>query len=135
MTDRDFLYGGRTNSVILHFKAEPGIKLHYGDFVCKSILDYVHTITSVHFPIISAMYPSVLVKERYPCGIPEVLCGPELGSDINNYFGVICATVLPPRGLYIPILPYRTKRGSSTKLVFGLCRVSCVIPANSVNRT
>ncbi len=69
------------------------------------------------------MYPSVLLKEAFPYGTPMVMCGPDLNTDITQYFGVICATVLPPRGLYLPVLPHRVKRGDTTKLVFGLCRV------------
>lgn len=41
--------------------------------------------------------------------------------DISHYFGLIKCTVLPPRGLYHPVLPYRHDK----KLMFPLCRVCC----------
>ena len=39
-------------------------------------------------------------------------------DDISTYFGLIKCTVLPPRGLFHPVLPYRTK----DKLMFPLCK-------------
>ena len=36
----------------------------------------------------------------------------------STYFGLIKCTVLPPRGLFHPVLPYRTK----DKLMFPLCK-------------
>ena len=39
-------------------------------------------------------------------------------ADISTYFGLIKCTVLPPHGLFHPVLPYRTK----DKLMFPLCK-------------
>ncbi|XP_055781116.1 uncharacterized protein LOC129857164 [Salvelinus fontinalis] len=53
----------------------------------------------------------------YPMGHPEII-----HRDFNlpqNYFGLIKATVYPPRGLFIPVLPYKGPQG---KLLFSLCR-------------
>ena len=41
-------------------------------------------------------------------------------NDLSNYFGLIKSSVLPARGLYLPVLPYRAQ----TKLLFPICR-SC----------
>ena len=48
-------------------------------------------------------------------------------DDISNYFGLIKCTILPPRGLYHPVLPYRTQG----KLMFPLCK-TC---ADTCNQT
>ena len=39
----------------------------------------------------------------------------------KDWFGFIKCKVLPPRGLYIPVLPYKTS-GEDGKLLFGLCK-------------
>ena len=49
-------------------------------------------------------------------GHPEIIT--ENFADISTYFGLIKCTVLPPRGLFHPVLPYRTK----DKLMFPLCK-------------
>lgn len=49
-------------------------------------------------------------------GHPEIITG-NFGP-LEQYFGLVKCTVLPPRGLYHPVLPYR----SNNKLTFPLCR-------------
>ena len=39
-------------------------------------------------------------------------------KDVSNYFGLIEYTVLPPRGLFHPVLPYHAQ----DKLMFALCK-------------
>ena len=56
-------------------------------------------------------------------GHPEIIT--ENFSDISTYFGLIKCTVLPPRGLLHPVLPYRTEG----KLMFPLCK-TCVDTLN-----
>lgn len=67
----------------------------------------------VNFPL---MFVS---SSRYPVGHPVIVT--KDFSDIANYFGIVKCTVLPPRKLYHPVLPYRAKE----KLLFPLCR-TCV---------
>ena len=57
---------------------------------------------------------------RYPVGHPEFIYAPDT-VDLHPYFGLAKCTVLPPPGLYHPVLPYRT----GDKLTFPLCR-TCV---------
>ena len=52
-------------------------------------------------------------------GYPEIIT--ENFRDISTYFGLVKCTVLPPRGLFHPVLPYRTPG----KLTFPLCK-ACV---------
>lgn len=49
-------------------------------------------------------------------GHPRIIT--ENFDEIENYFGVILCRVVPPRGLYLPVLPYRCQN----KLMFPLCR-------------
>ncbi|GBN07125.1 hypothetical protein AVEN_57775-1, partial [Araneus ventricosus] len=55
----------------------------------------------------------------YPVGHPQIIT--EGFKEIEDYFGIVRCKVIPPRGLYLPVLPYR----SQNKLMFPLCR-SCV---------
>ena len=56
-------------------------------------------------------------------GHPEIIT--ENFADVSTYFGLIKCTVLPPRGLLHPVLPYRTEG----KLMFPLCK-TCVDTLN-----
>ena len=49
-------------------------------------------------------------------GRPRIIT--ENFDDITTYFGLIYSTVLPPRGLFHPVLPYRNQG----KLIFPLCK-------------
>ncbi|XP_062622349.1 uncharacterized protein LOC134283849 [Saccostrea cucullata] len=93
LNSRDALYGGRTNATRLY--CEEG-DMRYVD-VCS-------------------LYPYVLKHRPFTVGHPEIIT--DEFQDVRSYFGLIHCRVLPPRGLYHPVLPYRT-RG---KLLFPLCR-------------
>ncbi len=65
------------------------------------------------------MYPSRQKYCRYPIGVPECITGnfiPIRGTKLP-YFGLIKCKVLPPRGLFHPVLPLRIDK----KLLFPLC--------------
>ena len=51
-------------------------------------------------------------------GHPEIITSDF--KDLNQYFGIAKVKILPPKGLYHPVLPYR----SNGKLKFPLCK-SC----------
>jgi hypothetical protein len=95
---RDALYGGRTESLILHYKCKEGEKIHYIDY--------------------TSLYPSVQKTERYPKGHPIRLT--ENFDYSKQYYGIIKAKVLPPRKLIHPVLPSKI----NGKNVNTLCR-SC----------
>jgi hypothetical protein len=92
---RDCLFGGRTNGLRLHHKCKPPEKIRYLD--------------------ITSLYPSVQKYCRYPVGHPIQIVD-NFGS-LDNYFGIAKCKVLPPRALFLPVLPMR----SNGKLVFTLC--------------
>ena len=61
----------------------------------------------------------VCKSKHYPVGYRQCLIGPNLrGLDVNSYDGLIKCTILPPRGLRIPLLPCHI----NDKLMFVLCR-------------
>ncbi|XP_061181223.1 uncharacterized protein LOC133189847 [Saccostrea echinata] len=93
LNPRDALYGDRTNATKLY--CEEG-DMRYVD-VCS-------------------LYPYVLKHRPFPLGHPQIIT--DQFQDVRTYFGLIHCRVLPPRGLYHPVLPYRT----GGKLLFPLCR-------------
>ena len=93
---RDAFFGGRTNATKLHYEAKSGEKIKYVDF--------------------TSLYPYTNKYSRYPIGHPEIIT--DDFSDISSYFGMAKIKILPPRGLYHPVLPHR----ANGKLTFPLCR-------------
>jgi len=94
---RDSFFGGRVNATRLHYKAEEGEKIHYYDF--------------------TSLYPFVNKYKTLPTGHPEIITS-NFDYTMTTYFGIAQVKILPPRGLYHPVLPYR----SGGKLKFPLCR-------------
>ena len=92
---RDSLFGGRTNSLKLYHKCEENEKAYYYDFC--------------------SLYPYVMKYSSFPIGHPIVIT--ENFEDINNYFGVIKCTILPPQNIFHPVLPQH----GNGKLMFVLC--------------
>ena len=93
---RDSFFGGRTNASKLYCAAGEGERIRYIDF--------------------TSLYPYVNKYCEYPRGHPEIITKPV--RDLSVYFGIAMVKILPPRGLYHPVLPYR----SCGKLKFPLCR-------------
>ena len=98
---RDAFFGGRTNAVKLHHACGEGEKILYQD--------------------VTSLYPWVNKYALYPTGHPHVITTFDDPTDLKDYFGVMKLTILPPRGLYHPVLPLR----QGGKLTFPLCR-TCV---------
>ena len=64
----------------------------------------------------TSLYPWCNKNTYNVVGHPQIIT--ENFADVSTYFGLIKCTVLPPRGLLHPVLPYRTK----DKLMFPLCK-------------
>ena len=94
---QEALFGGWTCAVKLRHTASPDEVVQYVD--------------------VTSLYPYVNCTFPYPLGHPTLIY--KDFADLRTYFGFIRAKVYPPRGLFFPVLPYRT---SSGKLVFTLCR-------------
>ena len=95
---RDALYRVRTEAVKLYATADPekDESIRYLDF--------------------TSLYPWVNKNCTYPVGHPVIMKEPA-SVDLSQYFGLVKCTVLPPYGLYLPVLPYR----SNGILLFPLC--------------
>lgn len=102
MKIRQAFFGGRTSGFRLHYKVDQtlGEEMGYAD-VC-SLYPYVNK----HMPL--------------PYGHPRIITT-NFDMSMNSYFGIAHAKVLPPRQLYVGVLPYRC-RG---KLHFPLCKSCC----------
>ncbi|XP_062568063.1 uncharacterized protein LOC134230308 [Saccostrea cucullata] len=96
LNPRDSFFGGRTNAIKLHYKAQKGETIQYYDF--------------------TSLYPWTNKYCRYPIGHPTIIT--DNFEDLSLYFGLAKIKKLPPRRLYHPVLPYNSKG----KLKFPLCR-------------
>jgi hypothetical protein len=94
---RDAFYGGRTEAFTLFKESTEEESIDYYD--------------------VTSLYPWVNKTGKVPIGHPHIIT--EHSEDIQNYEGLIKCKVLPPRELFIPVLPFRT----TGKLMFPLCRV------------
>jgi G:T-mismatch repair DNA endonuclease (very short patch repair protein) len=106
---RNCLFGGRTNSLKLYHKAIDGEKIKYVDF--------------------RSLYPDRQKYGIYPIGQPEIIT--ENFLELNNYFGLIKCKILPPKGLYLPVLPCRIDK----KLFFTLCYKCATEKIDDCNHT
>ena len=93
---RDAFYGGRTGAVALHAVAGDNEEIRYTD--------------------ITSLYPWVNKNCTYPVGHPQIITQP-VDQSIHSYFGLACVDILPPAGLFHPVLPVR----AGGKLTFPLC--------------
>ena len=93
---REAFFGGRTGAVALHKKVNPGEKIFYVD--------------------VTSLYPWVNKTRPYPLGHPDIIFNPTL-EDFEDYFGLAKVSILPPPGLFHPVLPVRI----GEKLTFPLC--------------
>ena len=84
---RDAFFGGRTNAVRLHHACEDDERIFHQD--------------------VTSLYPWVNKYCCYPVGHPTVITQFEDATDLRDYFGLVKVTILPPRGLYHPVLPLR----------------------------
>ena len=76
----------------------------------------------------TSLYPWCNRNTRTVVGHPRIIT--ENFDDISTYFGWIKCTVLPPRGLFHPVLPYRTQG----KLMFPLSK-TCADTCNQTTCT
>ena len=96
LNPRDAFYGGRTGAVALHSVAGEGEEIRYCD--------------------ITSLYPWVNKTGTYPVGHPHIITQP-IDQSISSYFGMAQVEILPPAGLFHPVLPVRV----GGKLTFPLC--------------
>jgi len=95
---RDAFYGGRTEGFRLYQEATEDRKIKYYD--------------------VTSLYPWVNKTGKIPSGHP-IISTENFNNNIDTYEGLIKCKVLPPRDLYIPVLPAKC----NGKLLFSLCRL------------
>jgi hypothetical protein len=96
------LFGGRTNPFVFYYPPTEGVKIHYMDF--------------------TSLYPYVQKNNYFPVGRPihyiKDIDNDKYLKDIEDkYFGLALIKILPPKDLYMPVLPVSLNH----KLVFPLC--------------
>jgi len=101
---REAFFGGRTNNIRFYHEIGADEEIKYLDF--------------------TSLYPFVLKTKRYPIGHPIIIQG-DFDFSLKSYFGFVKCTVVPPRNLYLPVLPYSV----DNKLLFPLCR-TCSLHLN-----
>ena len=102
LNPRHAFLGGRTGATSLyaHVDETKGEKIHYLD--------------------VTSLYPWLNKTAIYPVGHPEIITNPP-HLEIERYFGITHVDILPPPGLFHPVLSVR----SGGKLTFPLC-AACV---------
>lgn len=93
---RDAFYGGRTEAFKLYKESSDTKSINYYD--------------------VTSLYPWVNKTGKVPMGHPDIIT--DNFKDLQHYEGLVKCKVLPPRGLYIPVLPAKC----NGKLLFSLCR-------------
>ncbi|XP_033756183.1 probable DNA polymerase [Pecten maximus] len=93
---RDAFYGGRTEAFTMYAEASKNRQIKYYD--------------------VTSLYPYINKVGKVPLGHPTIIT--ENFQNIEEYEGLIKCKMIPPRNLFIPVLPYR----SNGKLLFPLCR-------------
>ncbi|MCP3668652.1 MAG: hypothetical protein GY696_40255 [Gammaproteobacteria bacterium] len=95
------IFTGRTNATQLFYQCRDDEYISYVDVV--------------------SLYPWAVKWTKYPVGHPEIITESHqpITVDNNPYFGLIRCSILPPRWLNHPVLPY----SSSGKLLFPLCKI------------
>ncbi|XP_045197429.2 uncharacterized protein LOC123552109 [Mercenaria mercenaria] len=93
---RDAFHGGRTEAFKMYAESTEDKHIRYFD--------------------VTSLYPYINKTGKGPLGHPQIIT--ENIEDINNYEGLIKCKVLPPKKLYIPVLPTKC----NGKLMFSLCR-------------
>jgi hypothetical protein len=76
-------------------------------FVMYDVMSYVMCDVIFRYVDFTSLYPWCNKMTRTVVGHPRIIT--ENFDDISTYFGLVKCTVLPPRGLFHPVLPYRTK--------------------------
>lgn len=74
---------------------------------------------------VNSLYPFVNKYGTYPVGHPKVLIGKDIPADLKNITGIAKVRLLPPKQLYLPVLPMKVNK----KLVFALC-YTCALQEN-----
>jgi len=107
---RDAFFGGRTTPFKLLYDVKGTEKIMYKDF--------------------TSLYPYINKTATYPVSHPDVYVNDDC-PNVRDVLGLVKCVVLPPRSLYLPVLPMH---GEDGKLLFVLCR-TCALTLNQESCT
>ena len=110
LNPRHCMFGGRTNGLKLYHKAKQGEKISYIDY--------------------TSLYPFVQKYKQFPIGHPRIITE-NFNYEIDVYFGLMKCKLIPPKNLYIPVIPARI----NNKLVFPLCNKCALEYTSNCNHT
>lgn len=132
LNPRDALFGGRTEVFKLKYSTKNVKKslkkrknrgeVTHSDTEDELDTDLENTTEEellVKYADVVSLYPSVMYYDYYPIGHPTKIIKP--GRHDTSWYGLIKCKILPPKNLYIPVLPVRVKMYKAEKLVFPLC--------------
>lgn len=102
---RDAFFGGRTEAFQLYKEASHEEAVKYFD--------------------VTSLYPYINKTGKAVLGHPKIIT--ENFDGIANYEGLIKCKILPPRGLYTPVLPAKI----NGKLLFALCKTCAEVKQQS----
>jgi hypothetical protein len=106
LNPRNCMFGGRTNGLNLYRKSNQNEKISYIDY--------------------TSLYPYVQKYKRFPIGHPEIITE-NINYTNNYYYGLMKCRLIPPKKLYIPVIPARI----NGKLMFPLC-YKCASESNTI---
>ena len=117
LAPRDAFFGGRTNAAKLFYECKDQEKIRLVIITVQKLLRMRTKFCMIYrYVDFTSLYPWCNKSTRMVVGHPEIIT--ENFQDISAYFGLVKCTVLPPRGLFHPVLPYR----ACGKLMFPLCK-------------
>ena len=124
LNPRDSFFGGRTNTMKLYYKAKK-CKKHRNCKSCKNLSNnkmckkciVCLNCEKIKYVDFTSEYPYVNKYGEYPIKNYQIIRNPDINK-IHEYYGLIKCKMLPPTGLYHPVLPVKID-----KLVFPLCRL------------
>lgn len=102
---RDCYYGGRVETIKFLREVQQGEVIKYFD--------------------INSLYPAMLKLKKFPKGHPQIIYNNF--ESLDKYEGIISLNILPPRGLFHPLLPAHINE----KLMYVLCRTCAEDNADS----
>ncbi len=68
---------------------------------------------------VNSLYPYVMFNNEFPISKPKIIHNPTK-TMIKEYCGITECTIIAPKKLYLPVLPYKLNLGGHNKLVFPL---------------
>ena len=116
---REAFLGGLTGAMALHAVAGEGEEIRYVD--------------------VTSLYPWVKKELPYPIGHPQIITQP-VDQSLGSYFGIATVDILPPAGLFHPVLPVRSVTNSPFLCVVPVSRRSrpnscCIALTTAITRT